>query len=217
MFLCKNNNTKTQSILCRVSRKGFACKIMRWALHEEIIVRINIFLSQSTKRQNFHIRNAICNHTVYYAQIWRENQRKLLVWLKKRAKKEQKERAKSSDLKDATNQLPLGCNRLQNSNSSPAKKLHIHPQLPQIHLIINGISLYNHTISIVTTDNESNCLSKALKSRTTLRKGLERGRACQRTGPNGFGLLNLYTLFQYNQHIFVPMLRYHLFLTFVIV
>lgn len=137
---------------------------------------------------------------------------------KKRAKKkEQKERAKSSDLKDATNQLPLGCNGLQNSNNSPAKKLHKHPQLPQIHLIINGISLYNHTISIVTTDNESNCLSKALKSRTTLRKGLERGRACQTTGPNGFGLLNLYTLFQYNQHICVPMLRYPLFLTCVIV
>lgn len=130
---------------------------------------------------------------------------------KKRAKKEQKERAKSSDLKDATNQLPPGCNRLQNSNNAPAKKLHIHPQLSQIHLIINGISLYNHIISRVTTDNERNCWSKALTSRTTLRKGLERGRACQTTGPNGFGLLNLYTLFQYNQHIFVPMFRYRLF------
>lgn len=136
---------------------------------------------------------------------------------KKRAKKEQKERAKSSDLKDVTNQLPLGCNRLQNSNSSPAKKLHMHPQLSQIHLTVSGISLYKHTTSIVTTDDESKCLSKALKSRTTLRKGLEGGRAGQTTGPNGFGLLNLYTLFQYNQHISVPMFRYHLFLTFVIV
>lgn len=55
---------------------------------------------------------------------------------------------------------------------------------------------------IVTTKDESNCFSKALKSKTTLREGLKRGQACQtRTGLNGFGLLNLYTLFQYNQHI----------------
>lgn len=74
--------------------KGSACKIMRWALHEEIIVRINIFLSQSTKRQNFHIRNAICNHTVYYAQIWRENQRKRLVWQKTNKQKRTKTESK---------------------------------------------------------------------------------------------------------------------------
>lgn len=55
---------------------------------------------------------------------------------------------------------------------------------------------------IITTTDESNCFSKALKSKTTLREGLKRGQACQtRTGLNGFGLLNLYTLFQYNQHI----------------
>lgn len=45
----------------------------------------------------------------------------------KRTKKNKKERAKSSDLKDATNHLPLGCNELQNSNNSPAKKVAYTP------------------------------------------------------------------------------------------
>lgn len=180
---------------------------MGWALYEEIIVRINIFRSQSTKRQNFHIRNAICNHTVYYAQIWRENQRKLLIWHKKEQKRTKKREQSLVISKMQQIILLLVVMNYKTATTLQQKKLHIHPQLSQIHLIINGISLYNHTIAIVTIDNESNCLSKALKSKTTLRKDLERGRACQTTGPNGFGLLNLYTLFQYNQHIFVPMLR----------
>lgn len=55
-------------------------------------------------------------------------------------KKEQKERAKSSDLKDVTSPLRLGWNGLQNGQ----KKLHIHPQPGRIRFISDGISLYNH-------------------------------------------------------------------------
>lgn len=41
---------------------------------------------------------------------------------------------------------------------------------------------------VTAANDERNCLSKALKSKTTLREGLKRGQACQtRTGLDGFG------------------------------
>lgn len=129
------------------------------------------------------------------------------------------QRAKPTNLKNATHQLHPGgsnrlftlthlCNELQNSNSSPTIR-HFLQKLrsPCTHTDPFNIQ-WSHSLQadfIITAADESNCFSKALKSKTTLREDLKRGRACQtRTGLNGFGLLNLYTLFQYNQHILFP-------------
>lgn len=93
MSLCKNNNTKTQSYPLSWDQNEFACKTMRWGLHEEIMVWVNTFLFQSyvhvTMKDNemstLEMPLLIIQYIMHKKMVVRKPEKNLL-WLQEKTK-----------------------------------------------------------------------------------------------------------------------------------